>query len=193
MSDLLHVTSSPHVRGKDDTTRIMLYVIISLLPATCFGIWNFGVHALLLILVTVASCVLSEYLYEKLLHKKSTIKDLSAVVTGLLLALNFPSTIPLWMAILGGMFAIIVVKMLFHDTVQHNKPHVHVYYGEYEASVALDGELLEGKLPLSIGGGIGQSRLCMVLLHKGHIGEIQASIWPEDMRKACKALGMNLI
>lgn len=113
MSDLLHVTSSPHVRGKDDTTRIMLYVIISLLPATCFGIWNFGVHALLLILVTVASCVLSEYFYEKLLHKKNTIKDLSAVVTGLLLALNFPSTIPLWMAILGGMFAIIVVKMLF--------------------------------------------------------------------------------
>ncbi len=113
MSDLLHVTSSPHVRGKDDTQRIMLYVIISLLPATVFGIWNFGVHALILIIATIASCVLSEYIYERLLHKKSTIRDLSAVVTGLLLALNFPSTIPVWMAVLGGMFAIIVVKMLF--------------------------------------------------------------------------------
>ena len=113
MSDLLHVTSSPHVRAKDDTQRIMLYVIIALLPATCFGIWNFGVHALLLITTTIVSCVLSEFVYEKLLHKKSTVGDLSAVVTGLLLALNFPSSIPLWMAFLGGMFAIIVVKMLF--------------------------------------------------------------------------------
>ncbi|MCR5640835.1 MAG: RnfABCDGE type electron transport complex subunit D [Lachnospiraceae bacterium] len=113
MSDLLHVTSSPHVRGRDDTRRIMLYVIIALLPATCFGVWNFGTHALLLIIFTVASCVLTEFAYEKLLHKKVTIGDFSAVVTGLLLALNFPSSLPLWIGVLGGIFAILVVKMLF--------------------------------------------------------------------------------
>lgn len=113
MSDLLNVTSSPHVRGKDDTQRIMLYVIIALLPTTIFGVINFGIRALLLIVVTVATCVASEYLYELCVHKKSTIADLSAVVTGLLLALNFPSTLPVWQAVLGGIFAIIVVKMLF--------------------------------------------------------------------------------
>ncbi len=113
MSDLLHVTSSPHVREKIDTRRIMLYVIISLLPASIFGICNFGVQALILIVVTIASCVASEWIYEKIVHKKSTIGDLSAVVTGLLLALNLPHTLPWWQAVLGGVFAIVVVKMLF--------------------------------------------------------------------------------
>ena len=113
MDQTFHVTSNPHVRAKDDTQRIMLYVIISLLPATGFGIYNFGLRALLLIVLSIASCVASEYIYEKLLHKKSTIGDLSAVVTGLLLALNLPSSLPWWMACLGGAFAIIVVKMLF--------------------------------------------------------------------------------
>ncbi len=113
MDQTFHVTSNPHVRAKDDTQRIMLYVIISLLPAAGFGVYNFGARALLLIVLTIASCVLSEYIYERLLNKKVTIKDLSAVVTGLLLALNLPSSLPWWMAVLGGVFAIIVVKMLF--------------------------------------------------------------------------------
>ena len=113
MDTILNVTSNPHVREKTDTQRIMGCVIVALLPATLFGIWNFGFKALLLIVLTIVSCVASEWGYEKLLHKKSTISDLSAVVTGLLLALNFPSSLPWWMAILGGMFAIIVVKMLF--------------------------------------------------------------------------------
>ena len=113
MSDLFSVTSAPHVRDKVDTQRIMLLVIISLLPASIFGICNFGARALVVILVTILSCVLSEAIYEKIVHKKSTIKDLSAVVTGLLLALNLPHTLPLWMAALGGVFAIVVVKMLF--------------------------------------------------------------------------------
>lgn len=111
--NLLNVTSSPHVREKTDTQRIMLYVIISLLPAACFGIMNFGVKALLLILVTIASCVCSEWIYNKIVHKKQTVRDLSAVVTGLLLALNLPSSLPWWMAVLGGAFAIIMVKCLF--------------------------------------------------------------------------------
>ncbi len=113
MSDLLHVSSSPHVRGKDDTSRIMLYVILALMPTTIFGIFNFGLRALLLIVVCIASCVISEYLFEKAVGKKSTIGDLSAVVTGLLLALNLPSTLPVWQAVVGSVFAIVIVKMLF--------------------------------------------------------------------------------
>lgn len=113
MSNLLHVTSSPHVRAKDTTNRIMLYVIIGLLPTSLFGIYNFGIHALLLIVLTIGSCVLSEYLFNLITGRKQTIQDLSAVVTGLLLALNLPSTLPWWMAVLGGAFAIIIVKMLF--------------------------------------------------------------------------------
>lgn len=113
MSELYNVTSSPHIRAKDNTSRIMLYVIIALLPATVFGIINFGPRALGIVVVTIASCVVSEYVYNKIAHKKQTIGDLSCVVTGLLLALNLSHTVPFWMAIFGGAFAIIVVKMLF--------------------------------------------------------------------------------
>ena len=113
MSDLYHVSSSPHERSKDTTERIMLYVIIALLPTTLFGIYNFGYRALILILVTIASCVASEWIFNKIVHKKQTINDLSAVVTGLLLALNLPATLPWWEAVLGGVFAIIVVKCMF--------------------------------------------------------------------------------
>lgn len=113
MSDLYNVSSSPHVRSKDTTERIMLYVIIALLPTTLFGIYNFGYRALILILVTIASCVASEWIFNKIVHKKQTINDLSAVVTGLLLALNLPATLPWWEAVLGGVFAIVVVKCMF--------------------------------------------------------------------------------
>ncbi len=113
MSDLLKVTSSPHVRAKDDTQRIMLYVIISLMPATVFGVINFGLNALILVLACIASAVLAEYIYDRIVKKKNTIGDLSAVVTGLLLGLNLPSSLPWWMAVLGSVFAIVVVKCLF--------------------------------------------------------------------------------
>ncbi len=113
MSDLFHVSSSPHVRSKDTSSRIMQYVVLALLPTTFFGIYNFGYRALILILVTIASCVASEWVFEKIVHKKSTINDFSAVVTGLLLALNLPATLPWWEAALGGVFAIVIVKMMF--------------------------------------------------------------------------------
>ena len=113
MSDLYNVTSSPHVRSNASTQKIMLCVIIALLPATVFGIFNFGPRALAVIVVTIASCMVSEYVFSKLRHKKQTVGDLSCIVTGLLLALNLTSTIPFWIAILGGAFAIIVVKMIF--------------------------------------------------------------------------------
>ncbi len=110
---LLNVSSSPHVRDKSSTTRIMLDVCIALLPACVFGVINFGISALWVLLVAVVTCVLSEFVYEKILHKPNTIRDLSAVVTGLLIGMNMPSTIPLWMVALGSVFAIIVVKQLF--------------------------------------------------------------------------------
>ena len=113
MSEKYQVSSSPHVRAKDSTSRVMLYVIIALLPATLFGIWNFGMHALLLILVTIASCLASEWIFDKIVHKKNSLPDLSAVVTGLLLALNLPAGLPWWEAVLGGVFAIIIVKCMF--------------------------------------------------------------------------------
>lgn len=112
MSELFKVSSNPHIRSKVTTNGIMLAVIIALMPATGFGIFNFGPRALAVILVTIVSTVLTEYLFG-LYKKKTTVTDLSAVVTGLLLALNLPVTIPLWMAALGGVFAILVVKMLF--------------------------------------------------------------------------------
>ena len=112
MSGLFQVSSNPHIRSKVTTNGIMLAVIVALMPATGFGIYNFGPRALIVVLVTIASTVLTEFLFG-LYQKKMTITDLSAVVTGLLLALNLPVTIPLWMAALGGVFAILVVKLLF--------------------------------------------------------------------------------
>ena len=113
MSELYNVTSSPHIRAKDSTQRIMLYVIIALLPATVFGIINFGPRALAVVVVSIASCLVSEYLYNKIAHKKQTVGDLSCVVTGLLLGLNLSHTVPFFIPIIGGAFAIVVVKMIF--------------------------------------------------------------------------------
>lgn len=113
MSDLMKVSSNPHIRSKVTTGNIMLAVVIALLPTAGFGIYNFGLDALILILVTVATTVLTEFLYEKLMHKPVTIGDYSAVVTGLLLALNLPPAAPWWIGVIGGIFAILVVKMLF--------------------------------------------------------------------------------
>ncbi|MBR5361610.1 MAG: RnfABCDGE type electron transport complex subunit D, partial [Lachnospiraceae bacterium] len=113
MSDMMNVSSNPHIRSKVTTDKIMLCVVIALLPAAGFGVKNFGIYALWQILLTVASCVLAEAVYELLMKKKVTVLDFSAVVTGLLLALNLPPAAPLWVGPMGGIFAIIVVKMLF--------------------------------------------------------------------------------
>ncbi|MBR1930157.1 MAG: RnfABCDGE type electron transport complex subunit D [Lachnospiraceae bacterium] len=112
MDKQLKVSSNPHVRSKSTTSGIMTAVVLALVPAAGYGIYNFGVRALWLILVTVASTVLTEFLFG-LYRKKMTITDMSAVVTGLLLALNLPVKLPLWMAALGGVFAILVAKLLF--------------------------------------------------------------------------------
>lgn len=113
MSNLLNVSSSPHVRSGETTKSIMYDVIIALIPATLFGIYNFGVKALILILTCVVTCVLTEYIYQKCMKLPLTVSDGSAMLTGLLLALNLSSTFPIWMAMLGSVFAIIIVKQLF--------------------------------------------------------------------------------
>jgi len=110
---LLKVSSNPHVRDGMSTRGIMIAVIIALMPATIFGIFNFGYHALLVILVSIGFSVLSEFVMCKILKKSVSIGDCSAIVTGLLLALNLPPNFPLWMTAIGACFAIVVVKMLF--------------------------------------------------------------------------------
>lgn len=113
MENRLFVCSSPHLRDNITTRKIMLDVILALLPAAAAGIWFFGLRAALVILVTVASSVITEYLMRKGLKREQTIADLSAVVTGLLLALNLPPSIPLWIAIVGSVIAIALIKQLF--------------------------------------------------------------------------------
>ncbi|MBR5247835.1 MAG: RnfABCDGE type electron transport complex subunit D [Lachnospiraceae bacterium] len=112
MSGLLKVSSNPHIRSKVTTNGIMMAVVLALLPAAGFGIYHFGPRALMIILLSIASTVGTEFLFG-LYKKKMTITDLSAVVTGLLLAMNLPVSVPWWMPVMGGVFAILVVKMLF--------------------------------------------------------------------------------
>ena len=113
VKNLMKVSSNPHIRSKVSTNKIMLAVILALLPTTVFGVWNFGIHALLLVLVTIASTVVTEAVFELIVKKPLTVSDFSAVVTGLLLALNLPPKAPLWVGMIGGVFAILVVKILF--------------------------------------------------------------------------------
>ncbi|MBS5165178.1 MAG: RnfABCDGE type electron transport complex subunit D [Butyricicoccus sp.] len=107
------VTSSPHIKAADDTRSLMADVCLALLPALVVSVLTFGPRALVLTVATVISCVFFEWLYNKLLHQPSTIGDLSAVVTGMLLAFNIPVAAPIWMPVIGGAFSVIVVKMLF--------------------------------------------------------------------------------
>ena len=113
MGKLFNVSSSPHVRSSHTTQAIMFDVAIAMLPASIYGVWQFGMHALLVLIATVVSCVLSEYIFEKLMKKPITVYDGSAVVTGMILALNMPPQIPVWMPCLGGVFAIIIVKQMY--------------------------------------------------------------------------------
>lgn len=107
------VSGTPHVRSKESIQSIMRDVIIALIPATAAGIFFFGIPALILIAVSIVACVFFEWLYQKLMKKTVTISDLSAVVTGLLLAMNLPASAPIWVPIVGAAFAIIFAKQLF--------------------------------------------------------------------------------
>ncbi|MEA4824903.1 MAG: RnfABCDGE type electron transport complex subunit D [Clostridiaceae bacterium] len=107
------VTSSPHVRSEDSTHSIMLDVLIALLPAMVVGIFTFGFRALTLMAISTASCIFFEWLYCRLLKKPQPVGDLSAAVTGVLLAFNLPVSVPIWLPIVGAAFAIILTKQLY--------------------------------------------------------------------------------
>ncbi len=108
----LTVACSPHIRGNFRTNRIMLDVVLALLPALAVGVWFQGARALLVALICVAAAVLAEWLYARVTKTRNTVVDGSAMVTGLLLAMTLPATVPYWQAVLGSVFAIIVVKAL---------------------------------------------------------------------------------
>ncbi len=113
MDNMLKVSAAPHLHSKTTVQGIMRDVIIALMPAAIFGIFAFGVRAIITIAVCIISCVLSEFLFCKAVKKPVTVGDLSAVVTGLLLALNLPPRIPVYMAVIGSVFAIVIAKQLF--------------------------------------------------------------------------------
>ena len=113
MGDMLKVSNSPHVRDKRTTAGIMRDVFIALLPASIYGVFNFGARAALILIVSTVSAVVFEGIYQKCMGQKLTISDCSAAVTGLLLGMNLSHTVPWWMAVLGSAFAIIIVKQLF--------------------------------------------------------------------------------
>ncbi|MBQ9273007.1 MAG: RnfABCDGE type electron transport complex subunit D, partial [Mogibacterium sp.] len=109
----LIVSSAPHIVTESDTTRLMGSVLLALAPAWIASIYIFGLRALVLSVVCVAASVLFEYLYNVITHKKQTVGDLSAALTGLLIAFNVPANFPFWQAVVGCLFAIVVVKQLF--------------------------------------------------------------------------------
>ncbi len=110
---MYNVSVSPHIRDKSSTQRIMIDVCIALIPTLAFGVWHFGLNALFVIIASVLSCVVSEAVFELIVKKPVTVFDFSAVVTGLILALNMPPNVAWWVPAIGGVFAIVVIKMLF--------------------------------------------------------------------------------
>ena len=110
---ILDVAYQPQVRAERDTRRLMLDVLIALIPAVAVAVYQFGSHALLVMATSVTSAVFFEWLYRKLTKKSQSIDDLSAVVTGLLLALTMPASCPAWIPVVGTFFAIVVVKQLY--------------------------------------------------------------------------------
>ena len=113
MANKLIVSAAPHITGADTTQKIMGRVCVALLPTLAASVLIFGIRSLILTAVTVAACVIFEYGYCRLMKREVPVSDLSAVVTGLLLAFNLPATLPWWMAVVGAFIAIVIVKQLF--------------------------------------------------------------------------------
>ncbi|MGN0204489.1 MAG: RnfABCDGE type electron transport complex subunit D [Coprococcus sp.] len=113
MDGKLIVSSSPHISSPVKTKNIMLDVIIALIPSLIASIYFFGIRAAIIVIVSVATCVIAEYICRKVMKREQTIGDLSAVVTGILLAFNLPSSVPIYVPIIGGIIAIVMVKQMF--------------------------------------------------------------------------------
>lgn len=188
----LVVEASPHIKSGNTTQKIMLHVIIAMVPALIMSVYIFGLRALAMIAVCIASCIVFEYFCRKIMKRDQTVGDLSAVVTGILLAFNLPVTLPFYMAVIGCFIAIVVVKQMFGGIGQNfvnpaitarialmlsftaqMSVFVQPFYYRYE-----DGDTLAAATPLSIAGGdtaaLSESTSVTDLLlgfHAGSLGE----------------------
>ena len=178
---MYNVSVSPHVRDKSSTKSIMRDVAIALVPTLAFGAYQFGFNALVLILVSAASCVGFEALYEYLAKKPITVFDYSALVTGLIFAVNLPPTAKWWMPILGSAFAIIVVKMLFGGLGQNfmnpalaGRCFLMISFTARMTNFAVDG--FSGATPLAVlkDGGLVNIKNVFLGVQSGCIGEVSA-------------------
>lgn len=113
MGKIYNVSASPHIRSGATTSTIMRDVAIALLPACAFGVYQFGIRALLILLVSTLTCAVTEFLYLRLMKKQQGPYECSAIVTGMLIGMNMPATVPLWIPVVGSVFAILVVKQVF--------------------------------------------------------------------------------
>ena len=181
MNGFFNVSSSPHVRSGETTRSIMLDVAIALIPASAFGVYRFGLHALLVLLISIAVAVLSEYAFQKITGQKVTIGDGSALVTGLLIGLNMPPEIPLWIPALGSIFAIIFVKQFFGGIGQNfmnpalgARCFLLISFTQLMSDFTVDG--VSGATPLVQLSSEGSTNLMSAFLGftSGTIGEISA-------------------
>ena len=164
MNKLRNVSSSPHARGNVLTQNLMFDVAIAMVPAAVYGVYQFGLKALCILLVTMAGSVLSEYVYESLMGKPITVMDGSALVTGMILGLNMPPEIPLWIPFLGSIFAIIVVKAA--------RCFLLISFANQMSAFKLDG--VSGATPLSVLKNGGRVDVAAMFVGKipGTIGEV---------------------
>ncbi len=177
MSNMLNISSSPHLRSSHTTGREMYNVILSLLPATIFAVFHFGLYTLLVILCSIASCMATEFVFNMITHRKNSLTDCSAVVTGILLALVIPPSIPLYAPILGGVFAILVTKCFFGGLGQNfmnpalaGRAFLLISFGKVMTDYSYD--TVSGATPLAqLANGETIDILDMFLGHAmGHIG-----------------------
>lgn len=178
---MYNVSISPHVREKSTTKSIMRDVAIAVLPTLAFGVYHFGLNALFTILICVATCVISEVLFELISKRPITVFDYSAVVTGLILAINLPPTVSWWIPVIGGVFAIVAVKMLFGGLGQNfmnpalaARCFLLISFTSRMNNFAVDG--VSGATPLALLKAGEEPDLLTLFLgfHGGTIGEVSA-------------------
>ena len=183
MDNKLIVTAAPHITGADSTQKIMGRVCLALVPTLIASIFIFGVNSLILTAVTVAACVFFEWGYCKLMGRDVTVEDLSAVVTGMLLAFNMPATLPWWMAIVGAFIAIVIIKQLFGGLGYNfanpaivGRIALAVGFGAKMSAFPLPEngvDALASATPLAVSGNLGAGEYVTLLLgnHGGVLGE----------------------
>lgn len=168
---MITVASSPHIKSNLRTNKIMLDVIIALLPVAAFGVYFNGIEGLFLILTTVIATTASEVIFKRLLHKKHSLNDLSAIVTGLMLAMILPVETPLWIAALSGIFAIMLVKEIYGGLGQNfmnpavaGKVFALVSYGALVVNKGFPNTSLVERILGTAGGNLGESSIIAILI-----------------------------